>query len=131
MDYACAKMFLGEGKVGCNVLYLEILTKTRSICTHRMTDDMIRRGLMWWRRCAKHNPDFGPPNIGNQDIKTFFLSFLRAPEDRKFMAYSGCHLADQTAATVQFRGHGRHYEADGPESMYVWRQDITTNSMYL
>ena len=88
MDYACARMFLGEGKVGCNILYWEILTKTKAVCTHRMVDDMIQMGLRWWRFEKCRDESFGDPNIGNQDIKTHFLSFRRALEDRKFMACS-------------------------------------------
>ena len=100
MDYACARMFLGEGKVGCNILYWEIMTKTKAVCTHRMVDDMIQMGLRWWRFEKCQDETFGAPNIGNQDIKTHFLSFKRIHEDRKFMAYSALMPRTQHSTSI-------------------------------
>ena len=140
MDYACARMFFGEGKVGSNILYWEIMAKTKAVCTHRMVDDMIQMGLRWWRFEKTRDDTFGDPNIGNQDIKTHFLSFKCAFEDRKFMACSvhiGKHFVSHNVEscmcmhTVQLRGHGWFCEADGSQSLHVRRQNITTNFVYV
>ena len=90
MDFSCTRMFWGEGKVGVNSLYRNPCAKTRSVTTHRMSDQLVKACIKRWRRWKREFPDLGSINMGCQDIKSFFLSFWRTRKEGSAMGYICC-----------------------------------------
>lgn len=144
MDYACRRMFPDEGTVGCNRNYTDSCAKTHCVCTHRMCDMMIQEGFLWWRAEKCKNPSLGPMELGCQDIKSFFLSFVRWLEDRAAMAYisacwcswsvvSGYYTLGSfiTHTNAQLYRQRRRYEEDDPQGMHVWGQNVPEDFLYI